>query len=181
MCQFHCLLPRRCIPALWEIAMQDHRTSDLGRILESTYLIAHPYCITGDAPDFPSPEEPGRLQSMGWQRVRQDLALSTIIFRTVVGRTKHQWLLVCGLWFNIFLSHLAFCSTGAHAPGSALLTTVSGFNKWKNKNRKWTHPPSRTPGSERIHWHGDGTLSLLASFSIAHWKWPHVPLSPTPG
>ena len=116
----------------------------------------------------------------GWQRVRQDLALSTIIFRTVVGRTKHQWLLVCGLWFNIFLSHLAVCSTGAHAPGSALLTTVSGFNKWKNKNRKWTHPPSRTPGSERIHWHGDGTLSL-ASFSIAHWKWPHVPLSPTPG
>ena len=77
--------------------MQDHRTSDLGRILESTYLIAHPYCITGDAPDFPSPEEPGRLQSMGRQRVRQDLALSTIIFRTVVGRTKHQWLLVCGL------------------------------------------------------------------------------------
>ena len=160
--------------------MQDHRTSDLGRILESTYLIAHPYCITGDAPDFPSPEEPGRLQSMGRQRVRQDLALSTIIFRTVVGRTKHQWLLVCGLWFNIFLSHLAVCSTGAHAPGSALLTTVSGFNKWKNKNRKWTHPPSRTPGSERIHWHGDGTLSL-ASFSIAHWKWPHVPLSPTSG
>ena len=45
--------------------MQDHRTSDLGGILESTYLIAHPYCITGDAPDFPSPEEPGRLQSMG--------------------------------------------------------------------------------------------------------------------
>ena len=61
--------------------MQDHRTSDLGGTLESTYLIAHPYCITGDAPDFPSPEEPGRLQSTGWQRVRQDIALSTEIFR----------------------------------------------------------------------------------------------------
>ena len=61
--------------------MQDHRTSDLGGTLETTYLIAHLYCITGDAPDFPSPEEPGRLQSMGWQRVRQDIALSTEIFR----------------------------------------------------------------------------------------------------
>ena len=47
--------------------MQGHRTSDLGGILESTYSIAHLYHITGDAPDFPSPEEPGRLQSMGWQ------------------------------------------------------------------------------------------------------------------
>ena len=61
--------------------MQDHRTSDLGGTLECIYPIAHLYRITGGAPDLPSPEEPGRLQSMGWQRVRQDLALGTIIFR----------------------------------------------------------------------------------------------------
>ena len=60
-----------------------------------------------------------------------------------------------------------------------MLTTVSGFNKWKNKNRRWTYPPSRVPRSERIHWQGDGILSLPDSFSIASCKCRHVPLSPT--
>ena len=104
MRQFYCLLPGRCIPALWEIAMQDHRTSDLGGILESTDSIAHLYHITGDAPDFPSPEEPGRLQSMGWQRVRQDLALSTVIFRNS-GR-PHKTSVAPSLW--PLVSYLSF-------------------------------------------------------------------------
>ena len=92
----------------------------------------------------------------------------------------HQWLLVCGLWFNIFLSLLALYSTGAQACGSALLTTEFGFNKGKTKNRRWIHPPSRASGSERIHWQGGGILSLPASLWIASWKCHHFPLSPSP-
>ena len=82
----------------------------------------------------------------------------------------------------MFLSHLAVCSTGAHAhmPMSALLSMVSGFNKWKNKNKRLNHPPSRASGSERLHWQGDGILSLPTSFLIARWKYHHFPLSPTP-
>ena len=72
-----------------------------------------------------------------------------------------------------FLLHQVTCLE------SALLTTVSGFNKWKNKNRRWTRPPSRAPGSESIHWQGDGILSLPASFSTACWKGHRFPLNPT--
>ena len=76
----------------------------------------------------------------------------------------------------MFLSHLAVCSTGAHAhmPMSALLSTVSGFNKWKNKNRRLNHPPIRASGSERIHWQGDGILSLPPLF------WCPLEISPFP-
>ena len=73
-----------------------------------------------------------------------------------------------------FLLHRVTCL------GSALLPTVSGFNKWKNENRRCTCPPSRAPGSESIHWRGDGILSLPASFSTACWKGRRFPLNPTP-
>ena len=81
---------------------------------------------------------------------------------------------------SIFLSHLGLCSTGAHAhmPMSALLSTVSGFNKWKNKNERWTYPPSRTPGSEGIHWHRGGILSSPNSFATTSWKCRHLPFKP---
>ena len=54
--------------------------------------------------EIPWTEEPGRLHSMQWQRVRKDLRLSTVISRNTVGHKTHQRLLVCGLWVNIFLS-----------------------------------------------------------------------------
>ena len=81
-------------------------------------------------------------------------------------------------WYLSF--HLAPCSTGAHAHRSALLSPGSGFNKWNDENRRGNHRPSRVSTSERIHWQGDGILSLPTSFSIAHQKLCHFPLSPTP-
>ena len=65
---------------------------------------------------IPWTEEPGKLQSMGSQRVRHDLATEYNNFSEQCRPHKtHQELLVCSLWFNIFLSHSAFCSMGAHA------------------------------------------------------------------
>ena len=55
---------------------------------------------------------------------------------------------------------------------------VSGFNKWKNKNRRLNLPLSRASGSERIHWQGDGILSLPTSVLIACWKCRHLPFKP---
>ena len=85
---------------------------------------------------------------------------------------------MCGLSFTIILSHLALCSTGPHAHGSALLTQCLDLTR-KNKNERWTYPPGRTPGSERIHWQGGGILSPPNSFATTCWKCRHLPLSPT--
>ena len=84
------------------------------------------------------------------------------------------WPLLYNLSFPLGpLLHRATC------PWVCSAHPVSGFNKWKNKNERWTYPPSRTPGSEGIHWHGGGILSPPNSFATTSWKCRHLPLSPT--
>ena len=56
---------------------------------------------------------------------------------------------------------------------------LSIFNKGKNKNERWTHPPSRAPVSGRIHWEGDGNLSLPQLFFNYPLECCHLPLSAT--
>ena len=64
-------------------------------------------------------------------RVRQDLRLSTIIFRNTVSHTKHSSFSICGLWFNIFFLLLALCSKGLSC-SSQQLDSTKGTIKLKD-------------------------------------------------
>ena len=93
--------------------------------------------------EIPGTEQPAGLQCVGSHRARHELVSEHSHFQELCWpQNTHQWLLVCGLLFNIFLSHQALCSTGAHAQRSALLSPVPGFNKWSNENRT-EKPPSQ--------------------------------------
>ena len=113
------------------------------------------------------------------------VSLSTIIFRNCVGHTKHtSGSLVLAFGLISFFPPLLSAPQG-HMPLGLLcspqcLDSTNGKIKIEDEP-----PPSRAPGSERIHWQGDGILSLPASFSIAHWKCPfksssQVTLPPLP-